>query len=56
MSEIDFEINGKIEAENKSFILKQRTRNNFLDSYFWYRGIGMKHQKAIICAKKEATL
>jgi len=30
--------------------------NEYLDSYLWYRGIGMNHRKATICATKEVSL
>jgi len=31
-------------------------RNNYLDAYFFYRGIGAKHEKASEMAKKECIL
>ena len=30
--------------------------NNYLDAYMWFRGIGCKHEKAGVLAKKEVIL
>jgi len=35
--------------------LQDLSMNEYLDSYFWFRGIGCSHNEALVLAQKEVS-